>query len=131
MAEVLGHSERVAVPDAGASLIKVVWSNTTLAHLRLIRDYIEQFNLRAARQLAAGLAAAGDSLANFPHRGRPVPGTDRRELVTVYPTIIRYRVAGDTVRILRIRHSARRQRGQSGNIAHGLGATSLAKRSRL
>jgi hypothetical protein len=29
MAEVLGHSERVAVPEAGASLIKVVWSNTT------------------------------------------------------------------------------------------------------
>jgi len=89
-------------------LTKVVWSNTALAHIRFIRAYIEQFNPRAARELADGLTAAGDSLAAFPRRGRPVPGTDRRELVTAYPYIIRYRIAGDTVRILRVRHTVRR-----------------------
>jgi plasmid stabilization system protein ParE len=89
-------------------LNKVVWSNTALAHLRFIRAYVEQFNPRAAHELADGLIAAGDSLAAFPHRGRLVPGTDRRELVTAYPYIIRYRIASDTVRILRVRHSARR-----------------------
>jgi plasmid stabilization system protein ParE len=44
----------------------------------------------------------------FPHRGRPVPGTDKRELVTAYPYIIRYRIVGDVVRILRVRHTSRR-----------------------
>jgi plasmid stabilization system protein ParE len=31
-----------------------------------------------------------------------------RELVTNYPYIIRYRVVGNTVRILRVRHMSRR-----------------------
>ena len=64
---------------------KVVWSATALAHLRFIRAYIEQFNPRAAQALAEGLVAAGNSLVHFPHRGRIVPGTDARELVTAYP----------------------------------------------
>jgi plasmid stabilization system protein ParE len=45
----------------------------------------------------------GDSLQAFPERGRPVAG-GLRELPTVPPYIIRYRVAGDAVLILRIRH---------------------------
>ena len=55
------------------------------------------------------LVEAGNALEHFPHRGRPVPGTDKRELVTAYPYIIRYRIVGNTVRILRVRHTARRQ----------------------
>jgi plasmid stabilization system protein ParE len=58
--------------------------------------------------MADALFAAGDNLADFPHRGRPVRGTPMRELVTVSPYIIRYRIAGDTVIILRVRHGARR-----------------------
>ena len=86
----------------------VVWSNTALSHLRFIRAYVEQFNPKAARELAAGLIEAGNSLETFPHRGRIVPGTDKRELVTAYPYIIRYRIVGDVVRILRVRHTSRR-----------------------
>ncbi|HME24835.1 MAG TPA: type II toxin-antitoxin system RelE/ParE family toxin [Acetobacteraceae bacterium] len=86
----------------------VIWSDPALANLEAIRIYLEQFNPRAARQLANSLVAAGNSLAQFPHRGRPVPGTDMRELVTAYPYIIRYQVVGDVVVILRVRHSARR-----------------------
>ncbi|HEX3990971.1 MAG TPA: type II toxin-antitoxin system RelE/ParE family toxin [Acetobacteraceae bacterium] len=37
-----------------------------------------------------------------------MPGTDTRELVTAYPYIIRYRIVGDQVRILRVRHTSRR-----------------------
>lgn len=58
--------------------------------------------------MAASLLASGDSLAHFPHRGRPVRGAAMRELVSVTPCIIRYRVERDQVVILRIRHSARR-----------------------
>jgi toxin ParE1/3/4 len=89
-------------------LNKVIWSKRALGHLQYIRVYIEQFNPRAARDLAAALVAAANSLENFPHVGRLVPKTDKRELVSVHPYIIRYRVVGDTVRILRVRHSSRR-----------------------
>ncbi len=58
--------------------------------------------------MARALLAAGDSLASFPDRGRPVAGTGLREWTLVYPYIIRYRVAADHVRILRVRHGARR-----------------------
>ena len=70
-------------------------------------DYLMDFNPRAAVHLAESLLAAGDSLVNFPHRGRPVRGTGMREIVTVSPYIIRYRIAGDAVIILRVRHSSR------------------------
>jgi plasmid stabilization system protein ParE len=58
--------------------------------------------------MAETLVAAGDRLVNSPHRGRPVRGADMRELVAVSSYIIRYRIAGDDVVILRVRHTARR-----------------------
>lgn len=68
-------------------MIVVVWTDPALAHLEVIRRYLEQFNPRAARHLADSLTAAGYSLAEFPRRGRIVPATDIRELVTVHPYI--------------------------------------------
>jgi len=47
-------------------LNQVIWSKRSLAHLRYIRGYIEQFNPQAARDLAAVLVAAAESLKNFP-----------------------------------------------------------------
>lgn len=85
----------------------VVWSPAALREVDRIFDYLAAFNPRAAAEVKDGLIAAGESLAQFPHRGRPVPGTDKRELVSAYPYIIRYRVARETVRILRVRHGAR------------------------
>jgi addiction module RelE/StbE family toxin len=89
-------------------LNEVVWSRAALAQIRVIRAYVEQFNPRAARALANDLIVAGNALVNLPRRGRKVPGTDMRELVTAHPYIIRYRVVGTTVRILRVRHMAQR-----------------------
>ena len=87
---------------------EVIWAPAAVAQLRAIRVYIEQFNRRAAAEVAAHLLTVGNSLEEFPHRGRSVPGTDMRELLTNYPYIIRYRMVGSTVRILRVRHTARR-----------------------
>ncbi len=84
----------------------VVWSKTAIAQLQAIRAYIARFN--AAEALAAKLSTAANSLANFPHRGRPVPGTDLRELVSVLPYIIRPEIEGDDVFVLRVRHGSRR-----------------------
>ncbi len=96
------------MPEAGATLNTVVWSKSALAQLTAIRAYIEGFNPYAASDVAAAIVEAGNSLTVFPYRGRSVPGTDKRELVTIYPYVIRYRVVGDVVRILRVRHVSRK-----------------------
>ena len=89
--------------------MRVVWSPRALREIAQATSYLMDFNPRAAMALAAGLAEAGDSLSHFAHRGRPVPNSTMRELVTAYPYIIRYRVVGQKeVRILRVRHMARR-----------------------
>jgi toxin ParE1/3/4 len=87
--------------------MRVVWTATASYDVWHAYEYLNELNPRAAGKSAEALLAAGDSLVDFPYRGRPVPGTGMRELVTVHPYIIRYRVAGDTVVILRVRHAAR------------------------
>ena len=72
-----------------------------------IHDYVADANPYAAARLVHALLVAGDGLATFPHRGRPV-GNNLRELTTIYPYIIRYEISGDEVLILRVRHGARR-----------------------
>jgi toxin ParE1/3/4 len=71
-------------------------------------DYIVDFNPQAAQRMADALFAAGDGLEHFPHRGRLVPGTASRELLSISPYIIRYRIAGNDVVIQRVRHGAQR-----------------------
>jgi toxin ParE1/3/4 len=88
--------------------VRVVWTRTALRGVWRAYDYIYDFNPGAAARMAEALFKAGDSLVNFPHRGRPVRGTAMRELVTVSPYIIRYRIVGDDVVILRVRHTSRR-----------------------
>jgi toxin ParE1/3/4 len=72
--------------------VQVVWTQTALRGVWRAYDYIFDFNPQAAAHMADALFQAGDSLANLPHRGRRVRGTDMREPVTVSPYVIRYRV---------------------------------------
>jgi plasmid stabilization system protein ParE len=58
----------------------------------------------AAQRLATELEVLADSLAEMPGRGRRVEG-DARELVAGR-YLLRYRVAGDQVVIVRVKHSA-------------------------
>jgi toxin ParE1/3/4 len=76
--------------------------------MRQAYEYLAEFNPTAALRVAETLRDAGHSLEHFPHRGRSVPGTNMRELVTSYSYLIRYRISGDTVMILRVRHTSRR-----------------------
>jgi toxin ParE1/3/4 len=71
-----------------------------------IRRYIAIDSPIAAGRMINALFAACDGLAQFPNRGRRGPkGT--RELTTVWPYIIVYRVREDgTVDVEHIRHGA-------------------------
>ena len=87
--------------------MRVVWTEPALDAIQQAYDYLYSFNPRAAMHVAVALIDAGNSLEHLPDRGRAVPRTAYRELVTAYPYVIRYRVAGDEVVITRVRHTAR------------------------
>ena len=88
-------------------MVQVVWTHRAAADVLAIRAYIGQFNPLAAQRMALRLRAAGDSLADSPERGRMISNR-RRELVTVPPYLIRYRIRNATVEIVTVRHGARR-----------------------
>ena len=85
---------------------RIVWTDEAVAHLEAIVEYVEAFNPAAARRLGERLILVADRLADFSERGRDA-GNGRREITTVWPYILRYRVEVDRVIILRIRHGAR------------------------
>ena len=66
------------------------------------------FDPRVAEERATKRLAAGNSLTNFPYRGRSVRGANMRERLIGPNPVIRYEVIRDAVQVLRIRHSARR-----------------------
>ena len=86
----------------------VVWTSGALAEPELIRAYIAIFDPAAANRLTHRLREAGESLRDFPNRGRPA-GNGKRELPSIRPYIIRYAVRGDRVFILAVKHGAQRR----------------------
>ncbi|MGH7114647.1 MAG: type II toxin-antitoxin system RelE/ParE family toxin [Stellaceae bacterium] len=89
--------------------MQVIWSPAALHEIEHIYPYLAQFNPRAAENMVMEILAAGGNLENFPYRGRAVRGTQLRETTLAYPYIIRCRIVADhIVRILRVRHGARR-----------------------
>jgi plasmid stabilization system protein ParE len=86
---------------------RVVWTDQALADLETISLYLADFSPGVAARFFIRLKEAGDSLALFAERGRP-SGRGTRELTSVRPYIIRYRVAEDRVYVVTVRHAARR-----------------------
>jgi plasmid stabilization system protein ParE len=85
--------------------LSVEWSPRAARDLADIHDYIAADRPKTAAEIKQSLVAAGDSLSLFPNRGREAGRS--RELVAVYPFIMRYRVTSVRVVILRIKHGAR------------------------
>lgn len=79
---------------------QVIWSDRSRRDLERIGAYISQF-----KPLAARLVSTVESLADFPHRGHPV-GAEVRELTTIAPYIVRYRVTANAVQVVWIKHGA-------------------------
>lgn len=89
--------------------MKLVWLAAARRHRASQIAYIAERNPRAALDMANAIRAATDHLADHPWMGRPgrVPGT--RELVVPRtPYIVIYEIEGDTIRIIRVLHSAQR-----------------------
>lgn len=85
---------------------KVVWTDEAIDHLEAIVTYVSVYDPAAAERLGRKLIELADSLMEFPERGRDA-GDGKREMVTVWPYILRYRIEAERVIILRIRHGAR------------------------
>ena len=88
---------------------RVDWSLSARRDLSRIRGYIAAFNPYAAERMVAKLVAAAETLAEYPERGRRHP-RGWREFTNAKPYLIQYSVSDVLVRVLRIRHAARRPR---------------------
>jgi plasmid stabilization system protein ParE len=84
----------------------IEWSPRAIRDLEGIHAYIGQFAPQAAERFTARLIAAVESLATQPDRGRPAGRF--RELVAVFPYVVRYRVTHHGVQIARIKHGQQR-----------------------
>jgi addiction module RelE/StbE family toxin len=87
--------------------MRLEWSSLAQTDRDAIFDYIETDSPQAAIAVDNRIQVQVESLAEFPESGRPGRVEGTRELVihrTFY--IAAYRIAGDTVRILRVLHGA-------------------------
>ncbi len=88
-------------------VLKLSWRPAAEADRLAIYDHIESDNPQAAERVDERILARVLTLLQLPHSGRPGRGRGTRELtVGRTPYVVIYRIEGDTVRILRILHSA-------------------------
>lgn len=89
----------------------VVFTDPAADDLQRIREYIGRENPSAANRVAVQLIAACDRLEYLPERGRPGVVPETRELATLWPYVIVYRVGAGVVEVLRIFHGAQDRSG--------------------
>ena len=87
--------------------MRLEWSIFAQTDRDAIFDYIEEDSPQAAITVDDRIRAQVSRLARYPQSGRPGRVAGTRELVIHRtPYIAAYRIAGDTVRILRVLHGA-------------------------
>lgn len=87
--------------------MRISWLARARHDLTGIAAYIEQQNPLAATKVEHRIRTAVEHLQEFPRAGRISHRVGTREVViTEYPYVIRYRVAGDQIQILRIFHTS-------------------------
>ena len=89
--------------------MRVRYTPRAFAERERIFEYLNARNPQAARKVVGLIAQRIDELADAPHKGHP---TNRGGIftlwVTPYPYRIFYRIDGDDVVIVHIRHTSRR-----------------------
>jgi toxin ParE1/3/4 len=89
--------------------MRLEWSVLAYADRDAIFDYIEADSPGAAIAVDDRVRVQVGTLARFPESGRAGRIAGTRELVILRtPYIVAYRIATDTVRILRVLHGAQR-----------------------
>ncbi|WP_454875048.1 type II toxin-antitoxin system RelE/ParE family toxin [Paraburkholderia xenovorans] len=87
--------------------MRLEWSAFAIEDRDAIFDYIEEDSPHAAVLVDDRIRVQVRQLLQFPETGRPGRVEGTRELViSRTPYIAAYRIAGDTVRILRVLHGA-------------------------
>jgi toxin ParE1/3/4 len=89
--------------------MRLEWSILAQADRDAIFDYIEADSPQAAPAVDNRIREQVEHLSQFPEMGRPGRVEGTRELVILRtPYIVAYRIAGNTVRIMRVLHGSRR-----------------------
>lgn len=89
--------------------MSVNFTRRALRDLARIQSYIAKDNSNAASRMAVELVAACDRLETFPERGRPGLKRGTRELTTVWPYVIVYKVESGRIEIISIWHGRQRR----------------------
>jgi toxin ParE1/3/4 len=87
----------------------VHWTETALAHLRAIRDYIARSSPAYAQALADRIVRRTEALGGMPLLGAEVPEYADESIreVLEHPYRIIYQVTADRVEVLAVVHGAR------------------------
>ena len=87
--------------------MRIRWTPAAAADLENINDYLRLHHPRYRQPTMRNLYEAVRALKSLPHQGRPGREAGTRELVFApLPYIAVYRVAGQTIEVLRIHHGA-------------------------
>ena len=89
--------------------MKITYAGRALRDLEGIAELLESRSPVGARNVLKAVKASVDALEHFPHIGQLVDDAGHRRLpVGNYRYMIYYRIAGDELLILHIRHTSRR-----------------------
>jgi toxin ParE1/3/4 len=89
--------------------MKIVYAPRALRDLNGIGAYLIERNPIGAVNVLGAIKSSVDTLSFFPLIGRLVDNAGHRRVpVLRYPYVIFYRIAGDELLILHIRHTSRR-----------------------
>ena len=89
--------------------MRLVWSPQAVRDADDLTAYIARDNPVAAIEVRDRIEQLVEGLLDYPRMGRPgrVPGT-RELVISRTPYLVAYRVAGDTITVLRVLHGAQR-----------------------
>ena len=89
--------------------MRIVWTTSAVIDLEQISDYLLEKHPELATTTIQRIFGSVSELKLFPARGRPGRKEGTRELVlTQLPYLAVYELVGETIRVLRVLHGARR-----------------------
>ncbi|MEK7343906.1 MAG: type II toxin-antitoxin system RelE/ParE family toxin [Pseudomonadota bacterium] len=83
----------------------VIWRPKAQQDARNILDYISDRNPAAALRLADLFEQTAEKIADHPYMHRPGRVTDTREAIVTPNYILIYRVVGDRIEVINIKHT--------------------------